>query len=73
VRNATMVTELRTPALVAVDVQRARPRGPGEKRTVIEVRVDEVGPSLRYATAKMVKTTRTTLATRAGGVEPAVL
>jgi single-strand DNA-binding protein len=30
----------------------------GEKRTVIEVEVDEVGPSLRYATAKVVKTTR---------------
>jgi single-strand DNA-binding protein len=30
----------------------------GEKRTVIEVEVDEVGPSLRYATAKVNKTTR---------------
>ena len=30
----------------------------GEKRTVIEVDVDEVGPSLRYATAKVNKTTR---------------
>jgi single-strand DNA-binding protein len=30
----------------------------GEKRTVIEVDVDEVGPSLRYATAKVAKTTR---------------
>ncbi len=30
----------------------------GEKRTVIELDVDEVGPSLRYATAKVNKTQR---------------
>ncbi|HEU4544971.1 MAG TPA: single-stranded DNA-binding protein [Microlunatus sp.] len=30
----------------------------GEKRTVFEIDVDEVGPSLRYATAKVNKTTR---------------
>jgi single-strand DNA-binding protein len=30
----------------------------GEKRTVVELEVDEVGPSLRYATAKVSKTTR---------------
>ena len=30
----------------------------GEKRTVVEVDVDEVGPSLKYATAKVNKTTR---------------
>ncbi|HEY8533357.1 MAG TPA: single-stranded DNA-binding protein [Micromonospora sp.] len=30
----------------------------GEKRTVIELEVDEVGPSLRYATAKVQKMTR---------------
>lgn len=30
----------------------------GEKRTVIELDVDEVGPSLRYATAKVVKAGR---------------
>jgi len=30
----------------------------GEKRTVIEMDVDEVGPSLRYATAKVNKTQR---------------
>ncbi|MDQ6650985.1 MAG: single-stranded DNA-binding protein [Actinomycetota bacterium] len=30
----------------------------GEKRTVIEMQVDEVGPSLKYATAKVNKTTR---------------
>jgi single-strand DNA-binding protein len=30
----------------------------GEKRTVIELDVDEIGPSLRYATAKVNKTQR---------------
>jgi single stranded DNA-binding protein len=30
----------------------------GEKRTVFELDVDEVGPSLRYATAKVAKTSR---------------
>ncbi len=30
----------------------------GEKRTVVELQVDEVGPSLRYATAKVTKTQR---------------
>lgn len=30
----------------------------GEKRTVMELDVDEIGPSLRYATAKVTKTSR---------------
>jgi single-strand DNA-binding protein len=30
----------------------------GDKRTVFEIDVDEVGPSLKYATAKVTKTTR---------------
>lgn len=30
----------------------------GEKRTVVELQVDEVGPSLKYATAKVNKVTR---------------
>ena len=30
----------------------------GEKRTVMEMEVDEVGPSLRYATAKVARTSR---------------
>src|SRR5680860_975048 len=30
----------------------------GEKRTVFEIDVDEVGPSMTYATAKVTKTTR---------------
>ncbi len=31
----------------------------GEQRTVIELDVDEIGPSLKFATAKPVKATRT--------------
>jgi single-strand DNA-binding protein len=31
----------------------------GEKRTVVELDVDEIGPSLRYATATVSKVTRT--------------
>src|SRR3569623_2735386 len=30
----------------------------GEKRTVIELEVDEIGPSLRYATAKVTRASR---------------
>ena len=30
----------------------------GEKRTVVELEADEIGPSLRYATAKVTKMTR---------------
>jgi single-strand DNA-binding protein len=30
----------------------------GEKRTVVELEVDEIGPSLRYATAKVAKASR---------------
>ncbi|MGH3448844.1 MAG: single-stranded DNA-binding protein [Nocardioidaceae bacterium] len=30
----------------------------GEKRTVVEMDADEIGPSLRYATAKVTKTSR---------------
>ena len=30
----------------------------GEKRTVFEIDVEEVGPSLKYATAKVTRTTR---------------
>lgn len=30
----------------------------GEKRSIIEVRIDEVGPSLRWATAQVTKTPR---------------
>lgn len=35
--------------------QRSYETSEGEKRTVVELQVDEIGPSLRYATAKPVK------------------
>ncbi|HEU0191288.1 MAG TPA: single-stranded DNA-binding protein [Mycobacterium sp.] len=38
--------------------QRSYETREGEKRTVVEVEVDEIGPSLRYATAKINKTSR---------------
>ena len=38
--------------------QRSYETREGEKRTVIELEVDEVGPSLRFATAKVAKTSR---------------
>ena len=38
--------------------QRSYETREGEKRTVIELDVDEVGPSLRYATAKVNRTQR---------------
>ena len=38
--------------------QRSYETKEGEKRTVFEVEVDEVGPSLRNATAKVTKTTK---------------
>jgi single-strand DNA-binding protein len=38
--------------------QRSYETREGEKRTVVELEVDEVGPSLRYATAKVAKANR---------------
>ncbi|MEV6138645.1 single-stranded DNA-binding protein [Nocardia sp. NPDC051990] len=38
--------------------QRSYETREGEKRTVVELEVDEVGPSLRYATAKVAKASR---------------
>ena len=38
--------------------QRSYDTKEGEKRTVIELQVDEIGPSLKYATAKVNRTTR---------------
>jgi single-strand DNA-binding protein len=43
----------------------------GEKRTVIELEVDEVGPSLRYATAKVNRVQRGDGGQRGGGRGPA--
>src|SRR3712207_663947 len=39
----------------------------GEKRTVFEIDVDEVGPSLKYATAKVSKTSRSGTGGGGGG------
>jgi single-strand DNA-binding protein len=39
-------------------VQRSFETREGEKRTVVELQVDEVGPSLRYASAKVTRTQR---------------
>jgi single-strand DNA-binding protein len=39
----------------------------GEKRTVIELEVDEIGPSLRYATAKVNKSARGSSGSGFGG------
>ena len=39
-------------------VSRSWQTNEGENRTVMEMQVDEVGPSLRYATAKVTKTER---------------
>ncbi|WP_290851905.1 single-stranded DNA-binding protein [Gordonia sp. (in: high G+C Gram-positive bacteria)] len=38
--------------------QRSYETREGEKRTVVELEVDEIGPSLRYATAKVTRTPR---------------
>src|SRR3954465_3304909 len=38
--------------------QRSYETKEGEKRTVIELEVDEIGPSLKYATAKVTKASR---------------
>jgi len=39
-------------------VQRSYDTREGEKRTVVELQVDEIGPSLRYATAKVTRAQR---------------
>jgi len=40
--------------------QRSYQTAAGDKRTVIELAVDEIGPALRYATAKVTRTRRAT-------------
>jgi len=50
--------------------QRSYDTKEGEKRTVVELEVDEVGPSLRYATAKVSKVERT--GAGFGGSSPSV-
>jgi single-strand binding protein len=48
--------------------QRSYETQQGEKRTVVELEVDEIGPSLRYATAKVQKMSRSS---GGGGFGPA--
>ena len=48
--------------------QRSYETREGEKRTVIELDVDEIGPSLRYATAKVNKVSRGNDSGFSGGV-----
>src|SRR5947208_5746396 len=47
--------------------QRSYETREGEKRTVIELEVDEIGPSLRYATAKVTKAQRSGASQGGGG------
>src|SRR5207253_4286994 len=47
--------------------QRSYETREGEKRTVIELEVDEIGPSLRYATAKVQKMSRSSGGSGGGG------
>lgn len=49
--------------------QRSYETKEGEKRTVIELEVDEIGPSLRYATARVQKMARSQ-GDRSGGDRP---
>jgi single-strand DNA-binding protein len=51
--------------------QRSYETREGEKRTVYELDVDEVGPSLRYATAKVTKVSRSGGGGGFGGGAPA--
>lgn len=44
-------------------VQRSFETREGEKRTVVELQVDEIGPSLKYATAKVNKVARSSSGT----------
>jgi single-strand DNA-binding protein len=50
--------------------QRSYETREGEKRTVYEIEVDEVGPSLRNATAKVIKAGRTKPAEAPAGDDP---
>lgn len=50
--------------------QRSYETKEGEKRTVFELEVDEIGPSLRYATATVAKAGRTSGAAPAAGADP---
>ncbi|WP_306358722.1 MULTISPECIES: single-stranded DNA-binding protein [unclassified Nocardia] len=47
--------------------QRSYETRDGEKRTVVELEVDEIGPSLRYATAKVNRASRSSTGDNGGG------
>jgi len=47
--------------------QRSWETADGEKRSVVEVRIDELGPSLRWATASVTKSPRSDAFTPEGG------
>ncbi len=51
--------------------QRSYETKEGEKRTSIELEVDEIGPSLRYATAQVTRATRDSQASPAQAAAPA--
>lgn len=51
--------------------QRSYEARDGAQRTVVEVEVDEVGPSLKFATAKVTKATRTGLSDQSASTTPA--
>lgn len=51
-------------------VQRSYETREGEKRTVVELEADEVGPSLKYATAKVAKVSRQGGDTSGGSDDP---
>jgi len=50
--------------------QRSYETKEGEKRTSIELEIDEIGPSLRYATAQVTRTSREGGAGGSGGQRP---
>ena len=50
--------------------QRSYDTREGEKRTVVEVDVDDIGPSLRYATARVTRAGKTTTTTTAAATTP---
>jgi single-strand DNA-binding protein len=50
--------------------QRSYETKEGEKRTVVEMDVDDVGPALRNATAKVSRVTRTDSGYSGGGAAP---
>lgn len=73
---AENVAESLTKGMRVVASGRLKPRSydtkEGEKRTVIEFEIDEIGPSLRYANAKVSRTQRSGTGQGFGGQQPAM-